>query len=238
MFLDDKFGIAISNTEISITTDAGASWLKQSPRSQCFSGLDIKDRNTFAVGTGCIGLFKSTNGGKTFAEDHQMRAPFLISMISASSVIMSDRWNIVQTKQIDAPIAHCALKAFCAVSGSLYTAVSKDSKCIISTDAGETWSERVISVDGSSPVFNEQTVCIRFIDENNGVIVYYSAEGKQKGWFILATADGGKTWSQDNITPYISQTGRPLVSQDGKILTIVPVFGQGDITIVKRSETK
>jgi len=236
LFTDGKFGVATASSAILVTFDGGISWSRQAPRSSCFSGVDVLDMKAFAVGTGCSGYFDTSDGGKTFTAG-RLIDPSLVSLVAPASVIVSDKWNIVNIAKIDTPLAYSALKAFCAVNESLFFAISRQSTCIFSTDAGKTWSERVISINNEVPVFNEQTTCIRFTSLDNGMIVYFSAEGPRQGWFILRTNDNGKTWSRDNITPFIAQTGRPLVSRDGMVVTIVPVFGQGDIVVLKKASS-
>jgi hypothetical protein len=80
---------------------------------------------------------------------------------------------------------------------------------------------------GSGPFINETPkAAVRFVDENNGVVVLGLA-GKTS-MVALRSADGGKTWKEK---PLPVELGTPYLSRDSRFLTINN-WGDG-LTVLK-----
>jgi photosystem II stability/assembly factor-like uncharacterized protein len=85
-------------------------------------------------------------------------------------------------------------------------------------DGGQSWSLQTLGLDSKIVTAYELALtAMRFTDANHGVVVL-SLEGGGGKALILRTADGGKTWKQEDAPV---PTGTLYLTHDGETLTVI-----------------
>lgn len=114
-----------------------------------------------------------------------------------------------------------------------------DSKGVlhVTRDGGQSWSPLDLGLDrygGLKPVpYDTSSVAVRFLDAENGVVVLGLAGGGKSKMLALHTADGGKTWKEEEVPTSI---GLPYLTRDGKVLTLFGMFDVGKITVLRYAD--
>lgn len=188
---------------VSVSTDGGKTWKAVADKAGGMGCLvAFADANTGWLGSG--NKFQmTTDGGATWKE---LVLPQGVEKVAAVSLRTRTDGYLVDAK------------------GVLH----------ITRDGGATWSSRSLGLDapnilgfGSGPFINEiPQAAVRFTDANHGVIIL-GLSGKTS-LIALRTADGGKTWKEENVP---AELGTPYLSRDGKLLS-VNQWGKG-LTLVK-----
>ncbi len=186
------------------TTNAGKDWVSIFDDQATLSIGDIaiapSDHNIVYVGTGEAnifraslpgkGMYKTTDGGKTFAKSGLEKSGTI-----ARILVHPKDANIV----------------YAAASGNEWK-YNEDRGVYKTTDGGKTWS-RIHFID-------EKTGCIDLVmDPSNPEVIYasmwnrirrrYSDPVPEDGDYLYKTIDGGKTWSKiHNGLPDTKLTGR------------------------------
>lgn len=114
-----------------------------------------------------------------------------------------------------------------------------DSKGVlyVTRDGGQSWSPLDLGLGEYGelkPVpYDASSVAVRFLDADNGVVAVVLAGGGKSKMLTLRTADGGKTWKEEEVPTSI---GLPYLTRDGKVLTLFGIFDVGQITVLRYTD--
>jgi photosystem II stability/assembly factor-like uncharacterized protein len=229
-FHDEAFGITVGyGGAVYYTMDGGETWTEANNDSWCRFGLDIVDENVaWHIGNG--GQVRvSTDGGRNWEAVSDLSD----KGISPSTSFLDTKtgwaaspgqlwatsdggqmWTDVTLPEMDNLIAAIALRT--AADGYV---LDYAGNLHVTHDGGSTWVSQTLELGDKIDLVAHPV--IRFFDAENGVIVTRLAE---KGIVALRTADGGITWTQedllDDLGIYLYLEIYLYLSRDGRFLTI------------------
>jgi photosystem II stability/assembly factor-like uncharacterized protein len=99
-------------------------------------------------------------------------------------------------------------------------------------DGGQSWSAQTLEMTDSDldmMDLNYPSAAIRFMDDENGVVVMNLAGGGKSELLALHTADGGQTW-EHHVLPV--GLGVLYLSHDGQYITVTEPGSQGKVTLL------
>jgi photosystem II stability/assembly factor-like uncharacterized protein len=97
-----------------------------------------------------------------------------------------------------------------------------DGVLYVTADAGQSWSPHTLGLDlegNTIPSRETASAAVRFVDADRGLVVMHLAGGLSSRVVALRTADGGRTWEQEDVTT-TSLLVALYLSHDGSVLTI------------------
>jgi photosystem II stability/assembly factor-like uncharacterized protein len=241
-FANEEIGITVEAHGLShYSHDGGQTWtLGEGLSRRCRYGLDIVD-DSLAWTTGHRGVIQvSHDGGKswqTVAElENNERLPALISFLDArvgwvasSNQLWStgdggQTWTELVLPATDGNVIAIVLRT--ASDGYL---LDRGGTLHVTNDGGSSWISRSLGLDDeilATP--SVSTAAMRFLDESHGVLVL-SLRGQPDSLTALRTADGGQSWSQEQIPV---EPGVIFLTHDAELLTVTPGVGR-DIVVLR-----
>jgi hypothetical protein len=237
-FENPDFGITVGpHGETHYTLDKGESWPLGRTTVQCRFGLDILDSNR-SVSAGNGGVCISKDGGKYFSTIMKDRYD-LVSFASAEQGWIGNRRLVKETANggaswKDIPVPE-KLKMILGMnmfgSGSGYI-LDKDGTLFFTDDGGSTWSSKIVKSENGDISLVHSLSVMRWKDQAKGSVITWYRKGEKKGWILLITENGGKTWSSEVLN--VGAYGTPYLSRDSKYLTIFDISSKR-ITLIART---
>ena len=242
-FINELFGVTGCGKDGRpfFTADGGQSWIQPAMGQFCPSSIEIVDGRSVWL-CNSFGVFNSQDGGRTVTQWYN---PYdgcrLMSFSDQNNGWSSFEWNIAATEDgairwVDlekdytmGEIAAIALRS--PVNGYVLT---YDGFLFKTTDGGASWSSVKMSLaDNDLAIANmdgRPPIVMRFMDEQNGIIVANLTDRGLGRIEVWQTADGGQTWDE-KLLPL--NPGAVYLSHDGQYLTVTEHGGAGGITILK-----
>jgi photosystem II stability/assembly factor-like uncharacterized protein len=252
-FYDNSFGITVdSGGIIQYSEDGGKKWQKSTtdPAIYTLYGLEIIDRRTvWSCGVQKQVHF-SNDSGKTWtrAADYGAAYSFnaftssdhcrFLSFLNNQSGWIGAQYKLAATSDGGKSWSELALPAGIRIgaiarcnpetgflfdwreAGTLYT----------TRDGGKSWTAQKTGMKTESvppeSSYSIPLAAMRFSDPLHGIVAVNRKGGEI---WILTTADGGKSWSQELAA---KKFGALFLSPDGRFLTITGMYG--DVTVLKR----
>jgi photosystem II stability/assembly factor-like uncharacterized protein len=243
-FLNETFGVTGCGQigRPSFTADGGQSWMQPAIGQFCPSSVDIVDSQSIWL-CGPVGVFSSKDGGQSL---YQMYSPLdgcrILNFIDDNYGWSSFEWNLAATS--DGAIRWVEIeKAFdmgeiAAISlrTALDAYVLTHEGILFSTnDGGSSWSSNNLAiVAGGVEIANmdgRPAAVMRFLDEENGIIIINLSGAGRGELLALHTADSGQTWER-HVLPL--NPGAVYLSHDGQYVTVTEHGGAGGITILEQ----
>jgi photosystem II stability/assembly factor-like uncharacterized protein len=165
------------------TTNGGATWTQV---GSSFPGTDEVQLFYFT---------SSTTGCSLLIDDSTPE--FKIKQTTDGGVTWTTKYNDATTHGIDTMTSCGALQFVDANNG---WAVGPNSRIVKTTDGGNSWTTVTSSLTSG---LNTYQKCMFMLDANHiwiGEDVPSSTTGQTTSHFLMHTADGGTTWTQDNIS--------------------------------------
>ncbi len=242
-FMNESFGVTGCGQigRPSFTNDGGQSWTQPAIGQFCPSSADIVDSQSIWL-CGSSGVFSSKDGGQTL---YQMYSPVdgcrILNFIDDNHGWSSLEWNLAATtdgalRWVDVEKAF-TMGQIAAIS--LRTpqdgyALTHEGILFSTIDGGDSWSsndlEIVDSIIGIANMDGRPAAAMRFLDEQNGIIVINLSGAGIGEILALHTADGGQRWER-HLLPL--NPGAVYLSRDGQYVTVTEHGGAGTITILK-----
>lgn len=100
-------------------------------------------------------------------------------------------------------------------------------------DGGQSWSAKELEIGDNDLALmdlNYPSAAIRFMDNDNGLVIMNLAGGGKSELLSLHTSDGGETW-EPTILPV--KLGSVYLSPNGEYLTVVQLGGAKIITLLQ-----
>jgi photosystem II stability/assembly factor-like uncharacterized protein len=243
-FLNETFGVTGCGHigRPSFTADGGQSWTQPAIGQFCPSSVDILDSQSIWL-CSSIGVFSSKDGGQSL---YQMYSPLdgcrILTFADDNHGWSSFEWNLAATS--DGAISWVEIeKAFDMgriAAITLRTALdayvlTHEGKLFSTNDGGSSWSSNNLGiVAGGVEIANmdgRPAAAMRFMDEENGIIIL-NLSGSGRGELIaLHTNDGGQTWER-HLLPL--NPGAVYLTHDGQYVTVTEHGGAGTITILEQ----
>jgi photosystem II stability/assembly factor-like uncharacterized protein len=244
-FLNESYCIAGCHRGIIYyTMDGGNNWIKANnpPSDGSISNLEILNENlAWCLGVGCFR--RTTDGAKNWIE-LPYHAWYYMENLPLSFINESIGWYAKRNKlfeTMDGGIhwTEVSLQIEDIQNIIAIDLLSEDTGYILlntgilcqTKDGGRTWDNVQLPLNGKEliktlaynyedPVYLNQVGAVRFLNTMHGIVILYAVK-PEKGYFILETSDGGKTWKEEKL-PDIGTipSGSVFLSPDGKYLTI------------------
>lgn len=231
VFLDGSFGLTGGSADVgraNVTTDGGQTWTLAESSAGCLFALDAVDSQViWQCSLGPVGV--SADGGQTWravtdygncrqlsfldAKTGWIATPSQLGMTTDGG----QTWVEVSLPEGVENIAAISLRT--PTDGYLF-----DSTGIlhVTQDGGQSWSSRPLGLDlEGRPIPDRETAsaAVRFFDADHGLVVIHLTGGLSSRVVALRTADGGRTWEQEEVGP-ASLLIALYLSHDGSLLTI------------------
>lgn len=242
-FLNKTFGIAVvgNGGAVRFTTDAGMRWISgEVPTNiSAMNYIEVVSRD-MAWGAGPTFLRMSTDGGKTWRAQPDvapcaMPGRYLsfssgkmgwMGWIGCLNATMSTEdggrtWNAIPLpKEVDEDIT-----AIDRLPEAGYLLLNKG-LLFKTVDNGKSWEKFVLPLNGRKPLDmlpQAPIEAVRFRDVNHGTVVLFSRQ-PERGFTVLQTEDGGKTWREDAMPGELKNAvGSVFLSRDTRYLTITHI---------------
>jgi photosystem II stability/assembly factor-like uncharacterized protein len=243
-FMNDIVGVTSCGQigRPSFTSDGGQSWTQPAIGQFCPNSVDIVNSQSIWL-CSSFGLFSSKDGGQTLA---QMYAPLdgcrILNFVDDNHGWSSFEWNLAATtdgalrwveieKAFDmGEIAAISLRT--PLDGYVLT---HEGILFITNDGGNSWSSNNLGiVAGGLEIANmdgRPAATMRFLDEENGIIILNLSGAGRGELLALHTADRGQTWDRQ-LLPL--NPGAVYLAHDGQYLTVTEHGGAGTITILEQ----
>jgi photosystem II stability/assembly factor-like uncharacterized protein len=233
-FLNDKFGLTAGYAgETHYTTDGGQTWPQAKNQSMCRYGLDIVDQKlAWTAGNGG-NVRVSTDGGQNWQAVSNLKDSGIsqfISFIDAKIGWVANQttlwttqdggqnWTEIKLPEGAKKLVEIALRA--ANDGYL---LDEAGVLYITQDGGQKWTSQPLELkDGVMSL--PHIAAVRFFDAEHGLIVASLAGGGKNKVVALRTADGGKTWTEEEVPAQIGSSF--YLTHDGSTLTVVDMSNQ------------
>ena len=240
-FLNETVGFASCgpNSPISLTIDAGQSWIQPALGRYCPSSVDFVDSQSLWL-CSQFGLFSSKDGGQSmgqmyspysgcqllnFADDTYGWSSFEQKLSATTDGAL--RWLEVETPEEMTDIAAIFLRD--AENGFV---LDYNGVLFSTTDAGKSWSSIDLGLaDSGSHIVKmdaRPSAAIHFTDEENGFLILNLAIKGTGVIVALHTDDGGQSWGQHHLP---LNPGSVYLSRDGQYLTVTEHGGEPKVTI-------
>jgi photosystem II stability/assembly factor-like uncharacterized protein len=243
-FFNESIGLTGGPTDAGqayYTTNGGQTWTRATGSNECLFSLDfVSPQVIWQCSLGPVGV--SSDGGQTWRTvtsfGNYCRQ---LSFVDAKSGWLAGRHQLAATtdggvtwRELALPpdaqdIAAVFLRArdqgyLLDMTGRLYTTLN----------GGQSWSARPLGLNlGDSRLPNHDTAAaaMRFFDPEHGLVVVHLISDQHSQVIALRTADGGQTWSQENVldVPLLVSL---YLSPDGSTLTIADKMGS-QITVLR-----
>lgn len=243
-FMNPEFGMTGCVGEIAtlyLTLDGGQSWEESLVcdmhfYNQASYGLDIVDRQTIRWCGDYMVVSVNGNG----QQSGQSESPMTEKCLFVSFADEQNGWAAGQTELVATEDGGNSWEALTLpetislatgtiVAISLSTAndgyvLDSESTLYSTHDGGQTWSTQTLEFSNPDLEFMRVSAhgpaAIRFVDNQNGVVVSNAAGGGSGGVFALHTADGGQTWEEEKLPV---EFGTLYLSHDGVYLTVTEI---------------
>jgi hypothetical protein len=243
-FSDELIGATdcgMDNYAPSFTADGGNSWVRPDTHDACPNNLDIVGAQSFWQ-CNAVAVNASRDGGQSLI---YLSKPIgfcgLVNFLDDEVGWGASHTNLSVTKdgakswvEIALPeevndIAAISLRT--AESGYL---LDFDGTLYSTTDSGQSWSAQSLPIEDSDlemMSLGRPSAAVRFLDENNGLLIANLAGGGKSEVIALHTADGGQSWEQ-HLLPV--KLGAVYLSHDGQYLTISDMMERGKVTLLQQ----
>jgi photosystem II stability/assembly factor-like uncharacterized protein len=245
-FVDTEFGI--TGTAINVfpyvyySTNGGQSWTRSETATGALMGMDITDvQSIWQCGFGNFNTSK--DGAQTWqpftsplSEDCRLLT-FVDDKIGwAASVDKlagtddgGESWETISLPVTVRKIAAISLRT--ATDGYI---LDFDYTLYSTSDGGDSWSASMLEIEDSDLALMDLTLpsaAVRFVDDQNGLIILNLAGGGKSDLCVLNTNDGGQTWERESLPAGL---GIVFLSHDARFLTVSEIGGTGAYTILER----
>jgi photosystem II stability/assembly factor-like uncharacterized protein len=234
-FENASFGITVGpHGETHYTADGGKSWPSSTTDVQCRFGLDILDDET-AVSGGNGGVCISTDGGKIFTTLTNGRYD-RVSFFSCEQGWIANKRTVRETRDggktwsdITMPEGYREVCAISNIGQGAGFMIGTNGVLYFTNDGGASWKKNMMKADGDVTAFVFAWSAMRFTDAKSGTIVTWYKKRDDKGWMLLATVDGGASWTSEK--PNVNDYGTPFLSRDARFLTVFDAGGKRIVLI-------
>jgi len=196
-FVSSSVAFLGANGGLAKSSDGGVTWSLESAYPDCpiIYGMDFRDSLVGLAGgyqesSQQDGIFKTTDGGKTWTQRHTGSANSVVFL--TSTVALADFGTRI-LRSTDAgdtwfPVGNVptGLGSMARLSSTSVAGVSNNGDVWLSTDGGFTWTRRFVGIGDLPASWN-----IKFFDAQTGHVV-------GQGGTILRTTDGGLSWTVMN----------------------------------------
>jgi photosystem II stability/assembly factor-like uncharacterized protein len=230
-FLDETFGLTGGPADVgraNVTTDGGQTWTLAQSSAGCLFGLDVVDGQViWQCSLGPVGV--STDGGQTWQAVTDYGNCRQLSFLDAQTGWIATPYQLGATTDGGQTWAEVSLPEgvdnIAAVSRRTPTdgyLLDNTGILHVTQDGGQSWSSHALGLDlEGKPIPNRETAsaAVRFTDADHGLVVVHLAGGLSSEVVALRTADGGRTWEQEQVME-VSLLNALYLSHDGSVLTI------------------
>ncbi len=242
-FMNELFGVTGCGQigRPSFTSDGGQSWTQPAIGQFCPSSIEIVDGRSIWM-CNSFGVFNSQDGGRSLS---QLYNPYdgcrRISFADQNNGWSSFEWNVASTNDgairwvdLEKPYDMGEVAAIALRTPQDGYVLTYDGILFSTIDAGVNWSSVDVGIiDSETGIANmdgRPSVVMRFLDEQNGIIVVNLFGAGVGKLLALHTADGGQTWEQ-HLIPL--NPGAVYLSHDGTYLTVTEHGAAGGITLLE-----
>ena len=244
-FLNENFAITVGYSgEIHYSNDGGKTWPRAENASMCRFSLDIVDENLAWSGGNGNQIRVTKDGGKTWSAVTDFYAGGMHSHINfiddktgwvaASKKFASTTDGGVTWTEMKLPEGVKSIGAISLRTANDGYFLSLDGQFFTTSDAGQTWNKqqdlgfdkfKIVDINNKIGMLNVSQVPvaeINFTDANNGMVTFIGlVQGEGFKTWAMTTADGGSTWSSEQIIlpdDFVATT--LFLTKDGKYLTL------------------
>lgn len=235
-FNDENHGITVGYAgEVHYTADGGKDWNSGDNKSYCRFGLEIIDSNiAYHCGNaGHVGFSK--DGGKTwrrttsFGEMQPRQCRYMsfadrkTGWIAAPERLASTSDEGYTWNEIALPKEAGSIKAISVWSAHEGCILDNNYTLYFTSDGGETWQNQTMHIESEG--INKKiplvpNTAMRFFDKDTGTIIAIATTAEATKLLEISTADGGKTWTEEEIPVSVFEESTIFLSRDGNTLTL------------------
>ncbi|MFC1975882.1 WD40/YVTN/BNR-like repeat-containing protein [Chloroflexota bacterium] len=246
-FFNESFGLTGGPSDVGqayLTADGGDTWIKTENSADCLFSLDIVDHQVaWQCSLGPIRV--STDGAQTWQAvtdygNYCRQLSFLdaeTGWLAASNQLGmttngGQTWEAIPLPEGVQDIAAISLQTSTGgylldIAGVFY----------ITQDKGQSWSSHPLALglgDNTLPNHETAAAAVRFLDADHGLVVVHLVDSLPSKVVALRTADGGQTWTQENVitAPLLVSL---YLSHDGSTLTMVDKMAS-QVTVLRYLE--
>jgi photosystem II stability/assembly factor-like uncharacterized protein len=243
-FMNHEFGITGCsggfNQQTFYTSNGGRSWMESETNPGCLQCADIVDVQSIWMCSDSV-FSTSKDGGKiwqpltnpvgegcrllNFLDDQHGWASSMSKLVATQDG--GNTWAEIILPEEIGKIAAISLQT--PQEGYL---LDFDRNLYHTIDGGQSWSAKALEITDSDldmMDLNFPSAAIRFMGDDNGVVVMNLAGGGKSELLALHTADGGQTWKH-HVLPV--GLGVLYLSHDGQYLTVTEPGHQGKVTLL------
>jgi photosystem II stability/assembly factor-like uncharacterized protein len=230
-FLDESFGLTGGSADVGrahVTADGGQTWTLAESSEGCLFGLDIVDSQVvWQCALGPAGV--STDGGQTWQAVTDYGNCRQMSFLDAQTGWIATRdqigmtvdggqtWSGVPLPEDVENVLAASLRT--PVDGYL---VDHTGVLHVTQDGGQSWFAHSLGLDLEGiliPDRDTASAAVRFTNADHGLVVIHLTGGLSSRVVALRTADGGQTWTQEEVieAPLLVAL---YLSHDGSVLTV------------------
>lgn len=230
-FETEQFGITVGYSgETHYTKNGGDTWPQGNNKSYSQFGLDIvNDKLTWSCGNGGR-VRKTTDGGENWIEvtnfgklqpNHCRYASFLdenTGWLGSYDYLGATKDGGQTWTELALPDSCGQILSIDLLSENHGYIVDSYKKLFFTKDSGSTWdSYDIPDLNMTSSFVSTNNHALRFTDEKNGILFYYTTYKQLKG---LKTKDGGQSWKEVQLPQIDISKGGLYLSHDGKLLSV------------------
>lgn len=231
-FMNSEYGIMVGyGGTVYYTQDAGKNWSVGMNSSMCRWGLDILNEKT-AFSCGNAGNNRvTTDGGATwtaisdFGGMEPENGKFISftdrenGWVATSRLLASTGDGGKNWKQLNTPKGSKAIYALQLRTPTEGYVLDKTGQLFHTGDGGSSWQKMTLDLKERKIIgyaFNNPVAAVHFSDALNGKVLMYFVSPERQ-WVSFSTADGGKSWAEEELA---TAFGTAYLSHDGQYLTI------------------
>ena len=230
-FLDESFGLTGGSADVgraNVTADGGQTWTLAESSAGCLFALDVVDSQVvWQCSLGPVGV--STDGGQTWRAVTDYGNCRQLSFLDAQTGWIATPFELGMTTDggqawVEVPLPEgveniAAISLRTPTDGYLLDSIGI---LHVTQDGGQNWSSRTLGLDlEGRPIPDRETASasVRFFDADRGLVVVHLTGGLSSEIVALRTADGGRTWEQEEVISS-SLFIALYLSHDGSVLTV------------------
>jgi photosystem II stability/assembly factor-like uncharacterized protein len=231
VFLDESFGLTGGSADVgraSVTADGGQTWTLAESSAGCLFALDVVDSQVvWQCSLGPVGV--SADGGQTWRAVTDYGNCRQLSFLDAQTGWIATPSQLGMTTDGGQTWAEVPLPEGVENIAAISLRTPADGYLLDSTgilhvtqDGGQSWSSHTLGLDlEGRPIPDRDTAsaAMRFFDADRGLVVVHLTGGLSSRVVALRTADGGRTWEQEEVMSS-SLLIALYLSHDGSVLTI------------------